>query len=102
MGAFHGISNIATSRVVQTSLDIIEVLLVADDPASPVDTDRLVRNLKENIGAGVTIRCSVVPSLGELAGGKSRWVVSQIGGVGAPSKGQGRSGANEQTTGSEP
>jgi phenylacetate-CoA ligase len=78
MGAFHGVSNIQTSQVVQEDLDHIIVRVVKDKSELAVDGEKLSENLSKCLGKAVKVRIEFVDTIPDGERGKHRWVVSRI------------------------
>jgi phenylacetate-CoA ligase len=78
MGAFHGISNIKKSQVVQETLNDIVIKIEKNDSNKSVNLEKLRFNLQKCIGDGIRISFDVGTSVINKNTIKHRWVISKI------------------------
>jgi phenylacetate-CoA ligase len=75
---FKGAVGIRECQVIQETLDLIRLLIVADDNFSPGQAQLLVQNLRGRIGDGVRIELVRVAEIPRTRAGKFRGVLSRV------------------------
>lgn len=76
MAAFHGLTNVKRSQIVQDVPGAIKIRLVKTDSSQPVDTALLIRNIRACTGDAMTVTIDYVDNLDEQGRAKFRWVIS--------------------------
>lgn len=73
-------------KIVQESLDLTQVFLVADAAFRPESVQTIITGLKRRLGTGVDIQVERVASIPKEASGKFRYIVSKVAATNAGSK----------------
>jgi phenylacetate-CoA ligase len=73
-------------KIVQESLDLTRVFLVADAAFRPESVQTIITGLKRRLGTGVDIQVERVASIPKEASGKFRYIVSKVAASSAGSK----------------
>jgi phenylacetate-CoA ligase len=73
-------------KIVQESLDLTRVFLVADAAFRPESVQTIITGLKRRLGTGVDIQVERVASIPKEASGKFRYIVSKVAATNAGSK----------------
>ncbi|RJQ51132.1 MAG: phenylacetate--CoA ligase family protein [Nitrospiraceae bacterium] len=77
-GTLDYVPGIRQFRVVQESMDVIDVFLAKGDGFAPGAVDKAQESLREIFGSGVELRCSAVEDIPRESNGKVRAVVSKV------------------------
>ena len=72
---------IGAFKIVQETLELTRVLVVADASFTPNVELRIVQGLKDRLGAGVRIAVELVVNIPSEKSGKFRYIVSHVAGV---------------------
>ncbi len=78
MGAFHGISNIQETQVIQEDLNHVTIKIVKENIANNIDTAQLNKNLEKCLGSDINFKFDNVPTLFSADQIKKRWVISKV------------------------
>jgi phenylacetate-CoA ligase len=76
--AFYGMEGVQKFQVVQESLELILVSVVAGTPIADASRDRIIGKIREALGEGVRIEVRQVADLPVTASGKFRFTLSKV------------------------
>ncbi|MCV2361756.1 hypothetical protein LNV08_22585, partial [Paucibacter sp. TC2R-5] len=76
----YGVAGLVRMQVVQDSLEYIKVNIVQDLCSGGVDTEKLLRNLRDFVPPDMKIEINIVDDIERLPSGKTPFVIQKIAG----------------------